>query len=217
MTETSQLPDYYATVARDVIDFCGPEGGRVWVDFGSGGGNVALALLESLPDSVIVLVDPNAKALGNGLWAARERGFQGRVVAVEGAAERIPMPDDSVDVVVSRGSIFFWKDRPAGVREVYRILRPGGKAMLGGGLGKTYPAWARREFIRRRRESTAADGPEAAREFAEARNPETFRSLAVEAGLPSFEVIGEGGLGPDEPETGLGIWVRFAKETEHAR
>jgi len=206
------LPDYYSTVAQDLIDFCGSAGGRVWMDLGSGGAGVALALLESLPDAVMVLVDPNVKALGEGLRAARERGFQGRVVAVEGAAERIPMPNESVDVVVSRGSFYFWKDRARGLREILRVLRPDGRAMIGGGLGSRYPEDARREFIRRKRESAAADGPEAAREFSEARSPETFRRLAVEAGLPSFEVIGEGGLGPDDANTGIGIWLRFAKE-----
>jgi SAM-dependent methyltransferase len=211
------LPDYYATVAQDLIDFCGSTDGKIWVDLGSGGGGVALALLERLPDSVIVLVDPNAKALGNGLQAARDRGFHGRVVAVEGTAERIPMPDDSVDIVVSRGSFYFWKDRAQGLREVRRILRPGGRAMIGGGLGSRYPEWARREFIRRKRESAAANGPEAAREFAEARSPETFRRLAVEAGLLSFEVVGEGGLGPDDASTGIGIWLRFTKEAVDGR
>ena len=51
-----------------------------------------------------------------------------------------------------------------------------------------------------------------ARKFAEARSPETFRRLATEAGLPSFEVIGEGGLTADDPNTGIGIWLRFTKE-----
>ena len=31
------------------------------------------------------------------------------------------------------------------------------------------------------------------------------RCLAVEAGLPSFEVVGNAGLGPDDPDTGIGI------------
>jgi hypothetical protein len=85
--------------------------------------------------------------------------------------------------------------------------------MIGGGLGSGYPQWARQEFIRRQRES--AKSREAAREFAEARSPETFRRLAAEAGLPSFEVIGEGGLGPDDPNTGIGIWLRFMKEASN--
>jgi hypothetical protein len=34
----------------------------------------------------------------------------------------------------------------------------------------------------------------------------------VEADLPTFEVIGEGGLESDDPNTGVGIWLRFTKE-----
>ena len=164
-----------------------------------------------------MFLDPAADALRRALEAARERGFAGRVVAVLASAESIPLPGESVDVVVSRGSIYFWKDRAQGLREVWRILRPGGRAMIGGGLGSAYPQWARQEFIRRRRESVAAKGPEAAREFAEARSPETFRRLAAEAGLPRFEVVGEGGLGADDPNTGIGIWLRVTKEAANAR
>jgi hypothetical protein len=86
--------------------------------------------------------------------------------------------------------------------------------MIGGGLGSNYPQWARQELIRRRRES--AKSPEAARKFAEARSPETFHRLAVEAELPSFKVVGEGGLGADDPNTGIGIWLQFTKDLENA-
>lgn len=211
----ASLPDYYGPVARDVIDFCGSSGGRAWVDLGSGSGGLGLALLEKISDGTMVLMDPNADALRRALDSARQRDFLSRVVAVVGSAESIPLPDESVDVVVSRGSFYFWQDRAQGLREIWRILRPGGRAMIGGGLGSTYPQWAKQEFIRRRRESARAKGPEVAREFAEARSPETFRRLAQEAGLPSFEVVGEGGLGADDPNTGVGIWLRFTKEAEN--
>ena len=208
MTET--LPDYYQTVAEDVIAFCGNQGDRIWVDLGTGPGGLGLALLEKVPDGTMVLMDPNADALRRALDAARQHGVGSRVVAVVGSAESIPLPHESVDVVVSRGSFYFWRDRAQGLKEVYRILRPGGQAMIGGGLGSGYPQWARQEFIRRRRES--AKSPEEARKFAEARSPETFRRLAAEAGLHSFEVVGEGGLTADDPNTGIGIWLRFTKE-----
>jgi hypothetical protein len=84
--------------------------------------------------------------------------------------------------------------------------------MIGGGLGGGYPLWARQEFIRRKQESAVAGGPDAARQFAEARSPETFRRLAMEAGLPSFEVVGEGEVGLDASNAGVGIWLRFVKE-----
>jgi SAM-dependent methyltransferase len=207
---TDTLPDYYPTVAEDVISFCGDQGGRVWVDLGTGPGGLGLALLEKVSKAAMVLMDPNADALGGALDAARQRDLGSRTVAVIGSAESIPLPNESVDVVVSRGSFYFWKDRTQGLREVWRVLRPGGRAMIGGGLGSSYPQWARQEFIRRRRES--AKSPKEARKFNEARSPETFRRLATEAGLPSFEVVGEGGLTADDPNTGIGIWLRFTKE-----
>jgi ubiquinone/menaquinone biosynthesis C-methylase UbiE len=182
------------------------------MDLGCGDGPLAFAL-AGLCDSVLVLVDPNEEALGRAVERARESGLDARMVAVRGRAESLPLADNSVELVVSRGSIFFWDDRPAGVREVHRILRPGGTAMLGGGLGKTYPLWARREFIRRRRESQRKKGPEAMRAFREVRKPETFREWAREAGLDDFRVVGEGGLSPDDHDTGLGIWLLFKKET----
>lgn len=214
-SEKRSLPDYYSTVADDMIGFCGATARSVWVDLGSGSGGVALALLEKLPDSAVVLVDPDADALGRGLHEAEERGFHGRVVAVEGAAERIPMPDGSVDAVVSRGSFYFWKDRARGLREVWRILRPGGRAMIGGGLGSRYPEWARKEFIRRKRKSTEKKGAKAAAEFAEARRPETFHRLAEEARLPSFKVTGTGGPGADDADTGIGKWLQFEKKEDN--
>jgi len=205
-----QLPDYYRTVAEDVIAFCGQNSGGVWVDLGSGPGGLGLALLEKVPKGTVVFVDPKADALRRALDAARQRSFASRAVAVVGSAESIPLPDEAVDVVVSRGSFYFWQDRAQGLREVRRILRTGGRAMIGGGLGSAYPQWARQEFIRRRRESVKS--PEAAREFTEARSPHTFRRLATESGLSSFEVVGEGGLGADAPNTGIGIWLQFTKD-----
>jgi SAM-dependent methyltransferase len=212
MSEGDKLPDHYATVARDLLEFCGSSDGRTWVDLGCGPGGVGLALLEKLPAGIMIFVDPSPETLGRALASARERGMNTRAVAVVGSAESIPMPDESVDVVVSRGSIFFWKDRPAGVREVHRILRPGGKAVLGGGLGRTYPFWARGEFIRRRREGVRRQGPDAVRAFQEVRSRDAFRGWAEGAGLEKFEVIGEAALSEEDPNTGLGLWLVFEKE-----
>jgi ubiquinone/menaquinone biosynthesis C-methylase UbiE len=194
------------------MEICSPREG-VWVDLGCGDGPLASALAE-MSGSTLVLVDPNREALARAVSKARELGLSRRTVAVVGHAEDLPLADDSVDLVVSRGSIFFWEDRPTGVHEVHRVLRPGGKAMLGGGLGKTYPSWARREFIRRRREGVRKQGPDAVRAFQEVRSREAFQQWAQEAGLEDFEVVGEAALPEDDPDTGLGLWLIFEKEQE---
>lgn len=210
-------PDFYKTVSDDMISFCGSQGGRVWVDLGSGEGGLGLAVLAKVPDAVMVLVDADAAALRRGLNAARERGLASRIVPVIGLAERIPLPDECVDVIISRASFCFWPDRAQGLREVKRILRPGGRARLGGGLGRAYPKGARAEFIRKRLEVAGANGPDGVQKFVEVRRPETFRRFAVEAGLSSFEVVTNDGLGPDEPFTGVGTWLQFIKKDEVGR
>lgn len=210
----SQLPDHYPFVAADILRDCRPQPG-IWVDLGSGSGGVALALAAAedaaASKSTLVLVDPNADALSEGLRSARAKGLGNRVVAVVGTAEKLPLANDSVDLVVSRGSIFFWQDPVRGLQEVYRVLRPGGKAMIGGGFGSKYPEWARQEITRRRRSSMKPDSEEAKR-FAEVRSPDTFRRWAKDAGLPDFQVTGKGALGADDPRAGLGIWLRLAKQ-----
>jgi len=214
-SSSAELPDFYETVAADMLDYAGT-GEGVWLDVGSGAGGVGLAVAARCTGTM-VLLDPNAEALLQAIAQAQVRGLSGRVVALVGAAEKMPLCDGSVDVVISRGSFYFWQDRAQGLREAYRVLLVGGKAMIGGGLGTRYPEGARREFTRRRREGAAAGGPESARRFAEDRSPETFRRLARDAGLPSFDVIGEGGSAADDPNAGVGIWLRFAKEQANAQ
>ena len=54
------------------------------------------------------MVDPNRESLADGLRLAREKRLEDRLLAVVGKAEALPIPDASVDLLVSRGSIFFW-------------------------------------------------------------------------------------------------------------
>lgn len=215
LSETSnqkqELPAQYPYVADDVLAVCKPRPG-VWLDVGAGPGGLGLALAACSPESVIILLDPSKDALEKALAAADEQGFRARVVTVIGSAEDMPLPDACVDLVVSRGSVFFWQDRPQGIREAHRVLRPGGKAMIGGGLGRAYPARARREFIRRRRDGARKHGGDALRSFQEVRSRDTFQRWAKEAGLADFEVVGEPALPEDASDAPLGMWLRFQKK-----
>jgi len=210
---SAPLPNHYQTVAQDIMDYIARQDG-VWMDVGSGGGGLGLAV-AACHKGMMILLDPNEQALGRAIGQAAERRLLDRVIPVIGTAESVPLPAGAVDVVISRGSFFFWKDRAAGLREIHRVLRPGGKAIVGGGLGTRYPQWARQEFIRRQRHSHIGMSAGELEAFALARHPETFRRLANDAGLRRFEVVGEGGLNEDDPHAGIGIWLRFEKEKAH--
>ena len=101
-----KLPDRYPYVVKDVLKYCQPKKG-FWIDLGAGKGQVAIPLIEATGNPVVML-DPNVESMTRGLEIAGEKGLSDRLVAVVGVAEKMPFPDNSVDLVVSRGAIFFW-------------------------------------------------------------------------------------------------------------
>jgi SAM-dependent methyltransferase len=209
------LPSRYPYVVQDVLRYCRPAKG-FWVDLGAGKGQVAIPLVEATGNPVVML-DPDKKALAEGLRIARQQGLQDRLSAVVGVAEEMPFPDNSVDLVVSRGSIFFWKDPVKGLQEVHRVLRPGGKAYIGGGAGSGYPQSAADKLIQDRREKIAGEEAEKWKRFVELRRPEQMHQWAQDARLPQFTVMGQGALSADDPWVGQGVWLLFAKPDPTAK
>jgi ubiquinone/menaquinone biosynthesis C-methylase UbiE len=47
----------------------------------------------------------------------------------------MPFPDNFADLIVSRGSVFFWEDKVGAFEEIYRVLKPNGRTYIGGGFG----------------------------------------------------------------------------------
>ncbi len=208
------LPSRQPYVVQDALQFCKPKKG-FWVDLGAGKGQVAIPLIEAT-GSPVVMLDPNRKSLKEGLQIARTKGIEDRLFAVVGCAEAMPFPDDTVDFVVSRGSIFFWDDPIQGLKEVYRVLRPGGKAYIGGGAGSGYPKWAAEKLIQERKDKMHGNEAEKWKRFVELRRPEKMKHWAEEAGLREFEVMGKGAISSEDARVGQGVWLLFQKNGEGA-
>ena len=131
---TGRFAPLYPALAKQIVQDYGITKG-VCVDVGGGCGSLAMELAKITDLTVYVLdIDPVAVALCNLL--AREAGLEGRVRGVQGDAQDMLFRDGFADLVVSRGSIFFWPDPDAGIRESYRILKPGGVAFVGGGFSR---------------------------------------------------------------------------------
>ena len=208
------LPSRYPYVVQDVLKYCQPEKG-FWIDLGAGKGQVAIPLIEETGNPVTML-DPDAEAMAKGLKTARDKGLEDRLVAVVGVAEAMPFPDNSADFVVSRGSIFFWDDPAKGLKEVQRVLRPGGKAYVGGGAGSGYPASAVKKLIDGRKKKMEGDEAEKSKRFVELRRPEQMKKWALEAGLIDFLVMGQGAISAEDERVGQGVWLLFEKKVEEA-
>jgi len=203
------LPSRYVYVVQDALKYCQPRKG-CWIDLGAGQGEVARALIEATGNPVLML-DPDRDAMTKGLEAAREKHLEDRLFAVTGTAEAMPFPDNSVDLVVSRGSIFFWNDPVQGLKEVYRVLRPGGKAYIGGGAGSGYPKAAAEKLIQERKNQLQGEEAEKWQRFVELRRPAQMTIWAEDAGLPHFEVMGQGAISAEDPRVGQGVWLLFGK------
>lgn len=104
------------------------------LDIGSGAGHLGLAL-SAHSDLEVVLLDSNPHALELSREVVEAAGVQGRVKCVHASACDLPFGDGSFDLVVSRGSLWFWPDPDRAFREIWRILAPGGMAWVGGGFG----------------------------------------------------------------------------------
>jgi SAM-dependent methyltransferase len=103
------------------------EPGQTVLDLGSGGGIDVLLSAQR--------VGPTGKAYGldmtdEMLALARENQRKARATNVEflkGAIEAIPLPDSSVDVIISNCVINLSSDKDAVLREAFRVLKPGGR------------------------------------------------------------------------------------------
>jgi len=121
----------YPLTAMRMLRECGGVRKGICIDIGCGTGNLDVELAKRSELTIIGLdIDPDMKPLFD--KRVREAGFQDRLRFVEGDAQKLPFPDDYADVIVSRGTLTFIPDIGKCLREVDRVLKPGGVAFLGG-------------------------------------------------------------------------------------
>jgi SAM-dependent methyltransferase len=101
--------------------------GETVLDLGSGGGiDVILSARRVGPTGTAYGVDMTDEMLALAQRNAREAAVT-NVHFLKGLIEQIPLPADSVDVVISNCVINLSTDKPAVLAEISRVLRPGGR------------------------------------------------------------------------------------------
>jgi demethylmenaquinone methyltransferase/2-methoxy-6-polyprenyl-1,4-benzoquinol methylase len=106
-----------------------PVNGRA-LDVATGTGDVALRLAAAYPTASIVGVDPSAGMLAIGRRKAAAHSGAPRVELLPGECERLPFVDRHFDGAIIAFGIRNVPDRAAGLREMARVTRVGGRVVI---------------------------------------------------------------------------------------
>jgi SAM-dependent methyltransferase len=101
------------------------------VDVGSGAGIDSLIAARMVaPDGEVIGIDMTPAMLVKARRAAEESGLQ-NVAFRMGYAERMPIEDGWADVIISNGVLNLMPDKQASLKEMARVLKPGGRIQIG--------------------------------------------------------------------------------------
>ncbi|UUZ58658.1 methyltransferase domain-containing protein [Nocardioides sp. B-3] len=120
------------TVVREAVAASGAAPGQTVADLGFGGG-VGLRLL---PDEVGSTGIVQGVEISQTMLATARRRFaadlvSGRLVLSPGDLTALPLPDGSLDSVVTTNTAYFVEDPARAFSEIARVLRPGGRVVVG--------------------------------------------------------------------------------------
>jgi demethylmenaquinone methyltransferase/2-methoxy-6-polyprenyl-1,4-benzoquinol methylase len=121
-----------------------PPGARRVLDVATGTAAVAIELARAGPARTVVGVDQSAEMLAAGRQRVERAGLGGRIELREGRAESLPVGDAEFDALTFTYLLRYVDDVPATLRELARVVRPGGVvAMQEFGLprGVWRPLW----------------------------------------------------------------------------
>jgi ubiquinone/menaquinone biosynthesis C-methylase UbiE len=113
-------------LAAALGQFLPPGKGRV-LDMGCGAGHASFAAASVAAEVVAYDISPEMLTVVEG--AARDKGLA-NITTQHGAAESLPFADGTFCAVVSRMSAHHWRSVPSALREMRRVLKPGGKVFL---------------------------------------------------------------------------------------
>jgi len=105
------------------------------LDIGCGGGATVNKLAAMAPGGKVYGVDYAGGSLAASRAFNRQLIAEGRVRIEQASVSHLPFPDDQFDLITAIETQYYWPDLPADMREILRVLKPGGKLVI---IAETY-------------------------------------------------------------------------------
>jgi SAM-dependent methyltransferase len=126
-----------------ILDFCEPLSGKTVLDVGCGDG-ILTTEFRRRGASLVLGCDPDPRMIAKA--AARTIAERDAMSYLLGRAEHLPFRDQTFDVVTAVTVLCFVEERSRAVEEMARVLKPGGRLVIGG-LGR-WSTWAASRRVR---------------------------------------------------------------------
>ncbi len=127
----------YPYTAEHALSVYGKKTGKI-LEMGVFAGGISKYLANTYPDMDITIVtDDPAFSQATSNWLADEKIND--IPVLTEPLDKTSFADCSFDLVILRGAFFFIFSTPSILSEIYRLIKPGGTAFVGGGFGKGVP------------------------------------------------------------------------------
>ncbi|MEM1139580.1 MAG: methyltransferase domain-containing protein [Pseudomonadota bacterium] len=180
-TTLSSVPEEAVSASfgcGDPVSFSKIEPGQTILDLGCGAGlDLVIAAEKTGPEGRVIGVDASADMLGLAKANAERAGYADRIDLRQGVIENLPVEDESIDWVISNCVVNLSPDKHQVFREIHRVLKPGGRAIIADLVADDLPDWV---TTHKDLYSACVSG---------AVSEQTYVALAQAAGLVTPEVI----------------------------
>jgi ubiquinone/menaquinone biosynthesis C-methylase UbiE len=133
-----KFTDLYRTLSTVVKEYT--QTPFPWIlDLGCGPGLLSDEILKQIPNATVIGIDPLTKMLTlakENMNVSTTQCFE----PVRAVSEKIPLKKNSIDTIVSRFSLPYWKEPQQSFLEMYRILKPNGNVIVEA-LNRNFPKW----------------------------------------------------------------------------
>jgi demethylmenaquinone methyltransferase/2-methoxy-6-polyprenyl-1,4-benzoquinol methylase len=102
-----------------------------WVlDIGTGPAHLPIGIAKDCKNINAIGLDVSSSILYEAAKKIKDKTYSSRIHLVTSQAEHLPFIDDAFETIQSMFSFHLWNDQNLGIREIYRVLKPGGQAVI---------------------------------------------------------------------------------------